>query len=62
MIVIKLDIKFSAHDAFLGSPSSSMLKVEGLESHIHNFIILRAKTTGSKNDNQNLPLEVTVSL
>ena len=29
-----VDIKFSAHDAFLGKPSSGMIKIKRLESQI----------------------------
>ena len=32
-----VDIKFSAHDAFLEWPSSGTLKIEKLESHIKDY-------------------------
>ena len=46
----KVDIKFSAHDAFLESPSSGTLKIERLESQIILKVLGSNKTNVTKHD------------
>ena len=54
-VIRNVDIKFSAHDAFLESPSSRTLNVERLENKIILEKKLRAiKPKELKQDSQNL--------
>lgn len=52
VIVKKIDILFSVHDAFLEYPSSVILKVKGWESHkIQTFVEARQPKCLNRIDN-----------